>query len=88
MFDQEPLPRNRAGRPVWFIANRYGEGTYQAVSDEGRRIFRLAILWLMFCGLVFPALFMATLQTGWIVAMLVACAVGMGLVARTIIRHS
>jgi len=88
MFDNEPLPRNRAGRPVWFIANRFGEGTYHAVSEEGRRIFRLAVLWILFCGLVFPAIFMATLHPGWIVAMLVVGAAGMAFIARTIVRHS
>ena len=80
--------RNKAGRPIWFVAQPMGEGTVRPVTPEGRRAFLFAVLWTLICGAAGMIGFALTWSPACFIGMFVAEAIGLALFVRTVIRHS
>lgn len=80
---------NKAGREIWFVpAGGPDGGVYRAVTVQGRTAFRLAALWVLGCGTIFPVLFVVTREVWWLFAMLLACGAGLVKFGVTVARHS
>ena len=80
---------NNAGREIWFVpAHGPDGGVYRAVTPKGRRAFRLAALWVLGCGTIFPILFVVTREFWWLLLMFLACGAGLVKFGLTVARHS
>lgn len=80
--------RNAAGREIWFRPATGDGGVYQPVGAKGCGVFAAAVLWVLVCG---TATMAAIVRFGDARAFLVGfvpLAIGLVLVARTVLRHS
>lgn len=81
-------PVNKAGRSIWFASSRDGGGTYRPVNRAGCAAFAIAVAWILVCATVCMIGFALTLDARWFAAMFVVVAIGLGVFAAQVIRHS